>query len=158
MNGEVQGTRDPTGHMLLMDLHFELPFGKIFNFSLEIFFTLSLFKDVENEQVPNKTGYNVDYMNQEQYIENCNDYGDYQSDYNYQNQTSYGNNYGQLATPRSSLETSRQNSYERDERQYYDVNQFYNGQYQESPPYDNADVNEVDYDDEALYYNSRPMK
>lgn len=28
VNGEVQGTRDPTGHMLLLDLHFELPFGK----------------------------------------------------------------------------------------------------------------------------------
>lgn len=102
-------------------------------------------------------------MNQEQYIENCNDYGDYQSDYNYQNQnqnqTSYANNYGQLATPRSSLETSRQNSYERDERQYYDVNHFYNGQYQEeSPPYENAEMNEVDYDDEGLYYNSRPLK
>lgn len=30
VNGEVQGTRDPTGHMLLLDLHFELPFGKLF--------------------------------------------------------------------------------------------------------------------------------
>lgn len=28
VNGEVQGTRDPTGHMLLLDLHFELPFGE----------------------------------------------------------------------------------------------------------------------------------
>lgn len=28
LNGEVQGTRDPTGHMLLLDLHFELPFGE----------------------------------------------------------------------------------------------------------------------------------
>lgn len=28
MNGEVNGTRDPTGHMLLLNLHFELPFGK----------------------------------------------------------------------------------------------------------------------------------
>lgn len=28
INGEVQGTRDPTGHMILLDLHFELPFGK----------------------------------------------------------------------------------------------------------------------------------
>lgn len=104
-------------------------------------------------------GYNQDYTNQEQYIENCNDYGEYQSDYNYPNQTSYGNNYGQLATPHSSLETSRQNSYERDERQYYDVNHFYNGQYHEdSPSYDNGDMNEGDYDDGALYYNSRPMK
>lgn len=28
VNGEVQGTRDPTGHMILLDLHFELPFGE----------------------------------------------------------------------------------------------------------------------------------
>jgi hypothetical protein len=107
-------------------------------------------------------GYNADYMNQEQYIENCNDYGDYQSNFNYQNQqnSTFGNNYGQLATPHSSLETSRQNSYERDERQYYDVNHFYNGQYQEeSPVYDNnGGMNDGDYDDGALYYNSRPMR
>jgi hypothetical protein len=28
VNGEVGGTRDPTGHMLLLDLHFEMPFGE----------------------------------------------------------------------------------------------------------------------------------
>lgn len=28
VNGEVQGTRDPTGHMILLDLNFELPFGE----------------------------------------------------------------------------------------------------------------------------------
>lgn len=105
-------------------------------------------------------GFNNDYTNQEQYIENCENYGDYQGDLSYQNQSSsYGNNYGQLPTPHSSLETSRQNSYERDERQYYDINNYYNGQYQEfSPTYDNGEMSEADYDDGALYYNSRPMK
>lgn len=35
VNGEVQGTTgNSTGHMLLMDLHFELPFGMI---SFEVF-------------------------------------------------------------------------------------------------------------------------
>lgn len=29
VNGEVGGTRDPTGHMLLLDLHFEMPFGEL---------------------------------------------------------------------------------------------------------------------------------
>lgn len=29
MNGEVSGTRDPTGHMILLDLRFELPYGII---------------------------------------------------------------------------------------------------------------------------------
>lgn len=28
VNSEVQGTRDPTGHMILLDLNFELPFGE----------------------------------------------------------------------------------------------------------------------------------
>lgn len=27
MNGEVAGTRNPTGHMILLDCRFELPFG-----------------------------------------------------------------------------------------------------------------------------------
>jgi protein unc-13 len=27
MDGEVAGTRDPTGHMILLDLRFEMPFG-----------------------------------------------------------------------------------------------------------------------------------
>lgn len=103
---------------------------------------------------------NTNYNNQEQYIENCNEYGDYQPDFPFQNQTPYGNNYGQLATPHSgSLETSRQNSYERDERQYYDINNVYNGHYQDySPSYDNGEMNDGDYDDGALFYNSRPMK
>lgn len=94
---------------------------------------------------------NVDYSNGEQYIENCNEFSDYQTNYKYQNSSSFANNYSQLATPHSSLETSRQNSYERDERQYYDVSSFNNGQYQESSP-------PCEYEDNDLYYNSRPMK
>jgi hypothetical protein len=100
---------------------------------------------------------NTDYANnQEQYIENCNEYGfnNYQQN---QQAVPYRNNFGQLATPHSSLENSRQNSYEKDERQYY--NNYYNSQYQEfSPTYENGEMNEGDYDDGALFYNSRPMK
>lgn len=29
MNGEVAGTRNPTGHMILLDCRFELPFGNV---------------------------------------------------------------------------------------------------------------------------------
>lgn len=140
-NGEVQGTRDPTGHMLLLDLHFELPFEDV---------------DAKNDQQQNNMG---NFANQDQYIESFNEYGEYQTGFDYSNQATYGNNYGQLATPHSSLETSRQNSYERDERQYYDINNYYNGQYQEySPTYENGEMNEGEYDDGALYYNSRPLK
>lgn len=141
-NGEVQGTRDPTGHMLLLDLHFELPF-----------------EDAQGDLQQNKMGFGGGFNNQEQYIENCNEYSEYQPERSFPNQSTYGNNYGQLPTPHSSLETSRQNSYERDERQYYDINSFCNGQYQEySPTRDNGEMNEGDYDDGALYYNSRPAK
>lgn len=141
-NGEVQGTRDPTGHMLLLDLHFELPFEDV---------------DAQGDQQQNRMGYQ--FANQDQYIENFNGHNEIQSNYDYSNQATYGNNYDQLPTPHSSLETSRQNSYERDERQYYDINNFYNGQYQEySPTYENGEMNEGDYDDGALYYNSRPFK
>lgn len=30
MNGEVAGTRNPTGHMILLDCRFELPFGDFY--------------------------------------------------------------------------------------------------------------------------------
>lgn len=168
INGDVQGTRDPTGHMILLDLHFELPFGKVRSEINQVACHLSLasfhmtFKDVDTEGDPlqDKMVYNnVDYSNQ--YIENC----DFQSDFNCQSNPPYSSNYGQLpqATPdyqeAGSLETSRQNSYEKDERQYYDVNNYYNRQYQEySPTYNNGEINDCEYDDGALFYNSRPMR
>lgn len=70
------------------------------------------------------------------------------------------------ATPLSSLETSRQNSYERDERLYYDINSYYknmennhqNFQQKYSPGYENGDMVDGDFESDALYYNSRPMK
>lgn len=139
VNGEVQGTRDPTGHMILLDLHFELPY------------------DVDTQNTGDRKMINYQQQqqqmqNDQQYIEN---YGDYQSDYNYQN------NYGMSATtPMSSLETSRQNSYERDERQFYDCNNYYNNSYpaeEDEDIYEDAEDCE-NYDDGALYYNSRPMR
>ena len=140
VNGEVQGTRDPTGHMILLDLHFELPY------------------DVDTQNT--NDGKMINYQNNqnEQYIEN---YGDYQSDYNYQMMNNHHqNSFGVSATtPMSSLETSRQNSYERDERQYYDCNNHYNNSYPEEDEdiYEDAEDGE-NYEDGALYYNSRPMR
>ena len=128
VNGEVQGTRNPTGHMILLDLHFEVPFeGEV----------------VEGDQ--SNMVYN-NYGNDQEYIENCADY----QDYDYQNQSFYG----PQNAPISSLETSRQNSYERDERKFYD-NNYYNNQFQQ---YENGVMRDDEYDDGALYYNSRPKK
>ncbi|KAL7012870.1 hypothetical protein ACKWTF_015090 [Chironomus riparius] len=139
VNGEVQGTRDPTGHMILLDLHFELPY------------------DVDTQNATDGKMINYQNNQNEQYIEN---YGDYQSDYNYQMMNNHQqNSFGVSATtPMSSLETSRQNSYERDERQYYDCNNHYNNSYPEEDEdiYEDAEDGE-NYEDGALYYNSRPM-
>ncbi|XP_070502845.1 uncharacterized protein unc-13 isoform X4 [Chironomus tepperi] len=139
VNGEVQGTRDPTGHMILLDLHFELPY------------------DVDNQNATDGKMINYQNNQNEQYIEN---YGDYQTDYNYQMMNNHHqNSFGVSATtPMSSLETSRQNSYERDERQYYDCNNYHNREYpdEDDDIYEDAEDGE-NYEDGALYYNSRPM-
>jgi hypothetical protein len=145
VNGEVQGTRDPTGHMLLLDLHFELPFD-------------GDTQTADAVQHHNK----LNQHEQQQYIESyC---SDFQSDYGYQQHATNGpGGYGQLAaTPMSSLETSRQNSYEREERHFYDCNNSYNNynsSYAEEDEeiYEDAEDGE-NYDDGALYYNSRPMR
>jgi hypothetical protein len=138
MNGEVQGTKEPTAHMILLDLHYELPY------------------DV-NDAIQNKLNNQHQNFQSPQFIEN------YQNNYEcggggYQGMTnSYG--VGQLQTPLSSLETSRQNSYEREERQYYDCNNYYNNSYAEEDEevYEDAEDGEF-YEEGALYYNSRPMR
>jgi hypothetical protein len=160
INGEVQGTRDPTGHMILLDLHFELPF------------------DVDQQQQHEKLNYQ-NYAKNEQYIENYSDYGGggvggnnhhhHHHHQQHQQQQHYVNNqhnhlqYGQLTTPTgmSSLETSRQNSYERDERQFYDCNNYYNSSFahdeEDEEVYEDAEDGDG-YDDGILSYNSRPMR
>lgn len=139
VNHEVQGTRDPTGHMILLDLHYELPY------------------DV-NDAIQNKLNNQQNYQPQ-QYIENYqNNLDNFQPEYNNGYQGGGYGGVGQLQTPLSSLETSRQNSYEREERQYYDCNNHYNNSYAEEDGevYEDAEDGEF-YEDGALYYNSRPM-
>lgn len=64
-----------------------------------------------------------------------------------------------MSTVQSSFDNSRQNSYERDESQYYDANSYYNDQYQESSPtYLNGGVTNEECEDEFFSYNSRPFK
>lgn len=138
VNGEIQGTHTPTGHSILLDLHYELPY------------------DV-NDAIQNKLNLNQQnfIQNSEQYIENYNPDG-FQTEYNNYPMISNGYGCGQLATPLSSLETSRQNSYEREERQFYDCNNYYNNSYAEEDEEVYEDAEDGEYD--ALYYNSRPMR
>lgn len=141
VNGEIQGTHTPTGHSILLDLHYELPYDV---------------NDAIQNKLNNRQSFN---QTNEQYIENYNNHDNYQSDFN--NYPMMNNGFGgnQLATPLSSLETSRQNSYEREERQYYDCNNYYNNSYAEEDEevYEDAEDAEY-YEDGALYYNSRPMR
>lgn len=67
-----------------------------------------------------------------------------------------------MSTVPSSFDNSRQNSYERDESQYYDASSYYNDQYQDTTTATTttACINGgVDVDeDEFFSYNSRPFK
>jgi hypothetical protein len=105
---------------------------------------------------------------------------DYTSDLNYpvggQNPNSSASQYRNLKTPQRSLETSRENSYEKDERFYYDNSNNYSS-YNHidnqnmslntySPNYDDpyhpkgpgrAGVGS-EFESDPLFYNSRPMK
>lgn len=42
MDGEVSGTKNPTGHMILLDCRFELPFGMDFNNSLYLYMSMCI--------------------------------------------------------------------------------------------------------------------
>lgn len=64
-----------------------------------------------------------------------------------------------MSTVQSSFDNSRQNSYERDESQYYDASSYYNDQYQEPTPTTTCMNGGVYVDeDEFFSYNSRPFK
>jgi hypothetical protein len=169
-NGVVQGTRNPTGHMIFLNVHYDTPPCGREKFSLKVFELETLLliihiqchaDNLSGYQQTNNIGYNSDFNNQEQYIQNYNNIDGYNNEYqnenNYQYQTSYDTNYGQIPTVPSSFDNSRQNSYERDESQYYDASSYYNDQYQDASPYINGEVNE-DYEDGFFSYNSRPFE
>ncbi|XP_024945050.1 uncharacterized protein LOC107272002 [Cephus cinctus] len=151
--GEVVGTKSPTGHTLLIDCRFELPFGKCdpptgwkalltsetamklrasrptcgsdpenteaadLQRKLEML-NNTMDQEARAEQARRQILYNIGHSG---YSEDS----DYTSDLNYpvggQGANSSASQFrtaaNQLATPQRSLETSRENSYERDDHQ-----------------------------------------
>nr|XP_046489103.1 uncharacterized protein LOC124222327 [Neodiprion pinetum] len=150
--GEVVGTKAPTGHMLLIDCRFELPFGKCdpptgWKSLLRSETAMKLRaarptcgSDPENTEAADlqrKLELLNNIMGQEARAEQArrqilytghsgySEDSDYTSDLNYpvggQGANSSASQFrtaaNQLATPQRSLETSRENSYERDDHQ-----------------------------------------
>lgn len=82
------------------------------------------------------------------YIAGYSEDSDYTSDLNYpvgQNANSSASQYRNLCTPQRSLETSRENSYEKDDK-YCDNYLQHNKQ------------NLTDFESDPLFYNSRPFR
>ncbi|XP_028982489.1 uncharacterized protein LOC107045789, partial [Diachasma alloeum] len=121
--GLVVGTKSPTGHSLLLACRFEQPFdpentrGADLQRKLEML-NSSMDQEARAEQARRQILYNFGHSG---YSEDS----DYTSDLNYpvggQGANSSASQFraaaNQLATPQRSLETSRENSYERDDHQ-----------------------------------------
>ncbi|XP_037051144.1 protein unc-13 homolog B isoform X10 [Bradysia coprophila] len=149
MNGEVAGTRNATGHMILLDCRFELPFDSETQPDLQR--KLEILNGIMTHDRRHRQ---AQYFGNSGYSEDS----DYTSDLNYpigQNANSSASQYRNLMTPQRSLETSRENSYEKEDR-YYDS-------YAVDPKSSimmYSPMDEYQYKDgesDPLSYNSRPM-
>ncbi|XP_053596010.1 uncharacterized protein LOC128667986 [Microplitis demolitor] len=121
--GEVVGTKTPTGHSLLISCRFEQPFDPENTEAADLQRKLEMLnntmdQETRAEQARRQILYNIGHSG---YSEDS----DYTSDLNYpvggQGANSSASQFrtaaNQLATPQRSLETSRENSYERDDHQ-----------------------------------------
>ncbi|KAG8041449.1 hypothetical protein G9C98_002742, partial [Cotesia typhae] len=121
--GEVVGTKVPTGHSLLISCKFEQPFDPENTEAADLQRKLEMLnntmdQEARAEQARRQILYNIGHSG---YSEDS----DYTSDLNYpvggQGANSSASQFrtaaNQLATPQRSLETSRENSYERDDHQ-----------------------------------------
>ncbi|CAG5083446.1 Similar to unc-13: Phorbol ester/diacylglycerol-binding protein unc-13 (Caenorhabditis elegans), partial [Cotesia congregata] len=121
--GEVVGTKVPTGHSLLISCRFEQPFDPENTEAADLQRKLEMLnntmdQEARAEQARRQILYNIGHSG---YSEDS----DYTSDLNYpvggQGANSSASQFrtaaNQLATPQRSLETSRENSYERDDHQ-----------------------------------------
>ncbi|KAL1508906.1 hypothetical protein ABEB36_003726 [Hypothenemus hampei] len=129
-DGEVVGTKTPTGHSLLVDCRFELPFdpenmdASDLQRKLE---TLNKWIDMEARSEQANRHYSFIGRSNSNHFDNDISAGysedsDYTSDLNYpvgQHPNSSASQFRtaahQMSTPQRSLETSRENSYERDD-------------------------------------------
>ncbi|XP_071643533.1 uncharacterized protein [Temnothorax longispinosus] len=120
---EIVGTKKPTGHSLLIDCRLELPYDPENTEAADLQRKLEMLNNMMDqearaEQARRQILYNIGHSG---YSEDS----DYTSDLNYpvggQGANSSASQFrtaaNQLATPQRSLETSRENSYERDDHQ-----------------------------------------
>ncbi|CAL1678040.1 unnamed protein product [Lasius platythorax] len=120
---DIVGTRKPTGHSLLIDCRLELPYDPENTDAADLQRKLEMLNNMMDqearaEQARRQILYNIGHSG---YSEDS----DYTSDLNYpvggQGANSSASQFrtaaNQLATPQRSLETSRENSYERDDHQ-----------------------------------------
>ncbi|KAK9747205.1 C2 domain [Popillia japonica] len=129
-DGEVVGTKNPTGHSLLVDCRFELPFDPENIGASELQRKLEMLNHIMDQEArAEQARRQMQYLGHSNYNQFDNDISagysedsDYTSDLNYpvgQHANSSASQYRhaahQINTPQRSLETSRENSYEKDE-------------------------------------------
>ncbi|GLV31616.1 hypothetical protein CBL_07377 [Carabus blaptoides fortunei] len=118
-DGEVVGTKSPTGHSLLVDCRFELPFDPENTEAADLQRKLEMLNNIMDQEArAEQARRQMQYFGHSGYSEDS----DYTSDLNYpvgQHANSSASQFrsvaGQLHTPQRSLETSRENSYERED-------------------------------------------
>ncbi|XP_049820619.1 phorbol ester/diacylglycerol-binding protein unc-13 [Aethina tumida] len=118
-DGEVVGTKMPTGHSLLVDCRFELPFDPENIEASDLQRKLEMLNNIMDQEArAEQARRQMQYFGHSGYSEDS----DYTSDLNYpvgQHPNSSASQFRtaahQIHTPQRSLETSRENSYERDD-------------------------------------------
>ncbi|XP_068986665.1 protein unc-13 homolog B isoform X8 [Bombus flavifrons] len=177
---EIIGTKKPTGHSLLIDCRLELPFDPENTEAADLQRKLEMLNNMMDqearaEQARRQILYNIGHSG---YSEDS----DYTSDLNYpvggQGANSSASQFrtaaNQLATPQRSLETSRENSYERDDHQIPATvggrlapsnyggyggsghSPRYDEPYPEEGPPQRYQSQHTSESSEPLFYNSRP--
>ncbi|XP_063589634.1 uncharacterized protein LOC134766632 [Penaeus indicus] len=170
-DGEVTGTRDPTGDSILLDCRFELPWELEETEAQELQRKLEVLNHLMDQETRGALG--PSRTPQQTLMSRMSEDSDYTSDINYpvgQHPNSSASQFlsvaNQMSTPQRSLETSRENSYEREDSVQYGVDGVLDsygpasdrGYYDDT--YENNKRNEGrshtgGFEDD-LYYNSRP--
>ncbi|CAH0553608.1 unnamed protein product [Brassicogethes aeneus] len=189
-DGEVVGTKMPTGHSLLVDCRFELPFDPENIEASDLQRKLEMLNNIMDQEArAEQARRQMQYFGHSGYSEDS----DYTSDLNYpvgQHANSSASQFRtaahQIHTPQRSLETSRENSYERDDGPHphhlpappathqhrlspgtthrHRLQQRYSPNAEDYVGYDNLQTGQtsrIQYQDstgdsEPLFYNSRP--
>nr|XP_015840276.1 PREDICTED: phorbol ester/diacylglycerol-binding protein unc-13 [Tribolium castaneum] len=184
-DGEVVGTKNPTGHSLLVDCRFELPFDPENIEAGDLQRKLEMLNNIMDQearmdvQQPAPFSANSNHFDNEISAGYSED-SDYTSDLNYpvgQHANSSASQFRsaahQINTPQRSLETSRENSYERDDGPgHHHLAQPMTHQHHLSPGshrrhqryspgndeynYSGPKYQDANSDFDPLFYNSRP--